>query len=73
MEKDSGPTILEREDFEKCIKKLFEDTRLKVKECVHCGKESFLNYGACLGECDECWFSRFPEEEVRKFYRSFLE
>lgn len=45
---------------------------LKQKPCWKCSKEHFPNYGHHLQECDECYFARFPKEEVEAFYRSFF-
>lgn len=66
------PTILTRENLETYFNKLMKE-EIKPHYCFKCSKEYFLNsYGHHIGECDECWFSRFPKEEVREFYRSFF-
>jgi DNA-directed RNA polymerase subunit RPC12/RpoP len=45
----------------------------KPKTCVSCGEERFFTYGANFSECEECYFKRFPKEDVEKFYRRFFE
>ena len=68
------PTILTTADidsfFEKCKSGQFD---IKKKPCFKCGNEYFPNYGGSIGECDECYFARWPEEERKSFYRSFFE
>ncbi len=67
------PTEVTMEDIDNFIHKLMTD-EIKPKKCFKCSKEYwFGSYGDHIGECDECWFSRFPKEEVEAFYRSFFE
>ncbi len=66
------PTVITREDVDKFFEKLMTD-EIKEKKCFSCGKGFYFDsYGSALGECDECWFSRFPKEQVEEFYRSFF-
>ncbi len=46
---------------------------IKEIPCFKCSKDHFPNYGRHLMECDECYFSRFPKEQVEAFCRSFLQ
>jgi len=67
-------TIITQEDIDIFVKK-FEDGCFdpKILPCFRCGKEDFYNYGVHLNECDECYFKRFPKDQVEIFYRSFFE
>lgn len=66
------PTEITREDIDKFLEKLKEE--IKKHTCFKCSKEYLGGgYGHHIGECDQCWFSRFPKEEVEAFFRSFLE
>jgi hypothetical protein len=68
------PTELTREDLDAFAKRLLNgDFDIKMRSCFSCGKEYFPNYGHHLMECDECYFARFPKDQVQAFYRSFLE
>lgn len=65
------PTELTQEDIEEFFGKLINgDYDIKPRPCFTCSKEFRPNYNS--EECDECWFSRFPKEEVQRFYRSFF-
>ena len=64
------PTVLTAKDIENFVKYLM-DYEIKMLICWNCSKEFLPSYDQY--ECDECYFSRFPKEEVEKFYRSFLE
>lgn len=63
------PTQLTREDFDKFLTYL-ENHEIKIHKCF-CDKEFIPNYS--LIECDECYFSRFPKDQVKAFCRSFFE
>lgn len=63
------PTELTVDDINKFAKYL-ENYVIIEKECL-CGKSYIPNYSHIL--CDECFFSRFPKEQVEAFYRSFFE
>lgn len=68
------PTVLTCKDIDNFAEKLLNgDFDIKQKVCFNCSKEHFPNYGHHLGECDECYFARFPKDKVEKFYRSFFE
>lgn len=65
---DEGPTILTRENIDKFAEKIMNST-IPIPQCIKCSKKYILDsYGHHIGECDECWFSRFPKEEVKEFY-----
>jgi len=69
---DNKPTELTREDIDKFVEKLMNE-EIKEKKCWTCGKGFYFDsYGSAVGDCDECWFKRFPKEEVKEFYRSFF-
>lgn len=71
---DDKPTELTSNDIDKFVQDLENGKYIiKMKQCFKCEKEHFPNYGSYLSECDECYFSRFPKEQVRQFFRSFLE
>jgi hypothetical protein len=67
------PTELSLEDINKFVESLM-NSEIKIHECRKCSK-SYIHdsYGHHIGECDECWFSRFPKEQVKEFYMSFFE
>ncbi|MCF1193325.1 hypothetical protein LRR18_17180 [Mangrovimonas sp. AS39] len=66
------PTELTSEDIDKFVENLM-NSEIKKNNCFKCGKRYFGGYGHHISECDECWFSRFPKEQVTEFYRSFFE
>ena len=67
------PTEITRKDIDDFVDKLL-NSELKAHKCMKCSNEYYLgSYGHHIGECDECWFSRFPKDEVKDFYRSFFE
>ncbi len=67
------PTILTTEDIDKVFEKMMTE-EIKEKKCSSCGKGFYLDsYGHAFGECDECYFARWPAEERRAFYWSFFE
>lgn len=72
-EMDDAPTELTRDDIDKFFEML-KNEEIKKYVCIKCFKEYIGgSYGHHIQECDECWFSRFPKEEVMKFYKSFFE
>lgn len=67
------PTEITREDIDKFVNMLRTE-EIKPCECYKCGKNYYGgSYGHHIGECDECWFKRFPKEQVEEFCRSFFE
>lgn len=73
MSEDSS-TELTREDIDAFVSDLMAGKYdIKMRNCFKCSKEYFPNYGSHLDECDECYFSRFPKEQVQEFCRSFFE
>lgn len=67
------PTEITVEDLDKFFSKLMTQ-EIKKHQCFKCSKEYIGgSYGHDIGECDDCWFSRFPKEQVKEFYRSFFE
>lgn len=70
---DDTPTEITSKDIDKFFKDLMNgDYDIKPRPCFKCGKDHFPSYGSVVGECDECWFNRFPKEQVKEFYRSFF-
>ena len=68
------PTELTSEDIDKFVAKMMNgDFDLKQRPCFSCNKSHFPSYGSALGECDECYFERWPKEEREAFFRSFFE
>lgn len=66
------PTILTRADIDAFIQKIATE-EIKPRQCFKCSKSYYTGgYGHHIGECDECYFSRFPKEEVEEFYRGFF-
>ena len=68
---DDEPTVLSIEDIDNFLEKIMNQ-EIKKYQCFKCSQEYLQSYGHHISECDECWFSRFPKEEVKKFYRSFF-
>lgn len=66
------PTELTIDDIDKIFKHL-KSSEIRQIQCMSCGEKHIPNYGHGFGECDECYFSRFPKEDTEKFYRSFFE
>lgn len=67
------PTVLTAADIDRFVENIMK-AEIKPHNCFKCGKEYYFDsYGHHIGECDECWFSRFPKEQVKEFYRSFFE
>lgn len=64
-------TILTEKDLDDFVEKL-QKSEIKIEKCLKCSKEYFDSYGHMIGECDNCYFKRFPKEEVKKFCRSFF-
>jgi hypothetical protein len=60
------------EDIDKFVEQLMNQ-EIKDHECFKCSKRYYGSYGHHIGECDECWFSRFPREEMETFFKSFFE
>ncbi len=74
MSEETKPTELTIEDVEAFVAGLNRgDYDPKIVKCWVCDVDHFPNYGHRLGECDECFFSRFSPKARRKFYMSFLE
>jgi hypothetical protein len=72
-EPEDEPTILTASDIDRFVEVLM-NSEIKKHNCFKCSGEYFGgSYGHHIGECDECWFSRFPKAEVEAFYRSFFE
>lgn len=73
MDEEDKPTELTKEDIDKFFNGLMNgDYDAKPRFCLNCSKSHFPSYGSSVGECDECWFDRFPKEQVQEFYRSFF-
>ena len=69
---DDKASEITREDIDKFVYSLMNN-EIKPKQCFKCSKKYLLDiYGDHINECDECWFKRFPKEEVEEFYRSFF-
>ena len=70
---DATSTEITCEDIDKFYKGLVNGNYdMKPRPCLECGKDHFPSYGYVVGECDECWFNRFPKEQVEEFFRSFF-
>lgn len=68
-----NPTEITEKDIDLFVEKLMGQEIIK-HNCFKCSKSYFFgSYGHHIGECDECWFARFPKEDVKQFYRSFFE
>lgn len=66
------PTELTCDDLDKFLQYLMNE-EIKPSECCECSKKFYGgSYGSHIGKCDECWFSQFPEEDVREFCMKFL-
>ena len=73
MNLDDEPTQLTASDIDKFVESIM-NSEIQTHACGKCAKTYIHDsYGHHIGECDECWFSRFPKEEVGRFYRSFFE
>ncbi len=69
---DDSPTEITREDIDKFVDQLM-NSEIKPKTCFSCSKEYYFDsYGHMFMECDECYFKRFPKEQVEEFYKSFF-
>lgn len=69
---DITPTEITQEDIQAFFEKLLNGAfDLKLRPCFKCSNKFLPNYNDM--ECDECWFSRFPKEQVQAFCRSFFE
>lgn len=66
------PTEITVDDLDRFLE-IYMNKEIKPNVCFKCNKEYFGSYGHHISECDECFFSRFPKEQVRAFYRSFFE
>lgn len=67
------PTEVTPEDIDMFVEML-KNEEIKEKKCFTCGKGFYLqSYGEAFGECDECYFARWPKEEREAFFRSFFE
>lgn len=70
---DNSATILTRSDLDKFLENCMTE-EIRKHQCCKCSKEYIgASYGHHIGECDQCWFDRFPKEQVEEFYRSFFE
>lgn len=68
---DDEPTQLTSKDINDFMKKLENgDFDIKMHACWECSKEFLPNYDSM--KCDECFFSQFPKDQVKAFYRSFF-
>jgi len=66
------PTEITADDIDKVMKYLMI-SEMKPKICSACCKENYTDvYGHMFSECDECYFKRFPNDEVEAFCRSFF-
>lgn len=73
MSNNDSPTEINADDLNKVMQKMLNgDFDIKMRACCSCNKDHFPSYGAHIGECDECYFNRFPKDQVEKFYRSFF-
>lgn len=75
-ESNDDPTILSASDIDKFVQDCLDGKHdPKPQTCFKCGttRHFLINYGHRFNECDECYFARFPKEQVQAFYRSFLE
>lgn len=69
---DDSPTELTQNDVEEFFQKFLNgDYDLKPRPCFGCSKLFIPNCSDM--ECDECWFSRFPKDQVEAFCRTFFE
>ena len=64
------PTVLTKEDVDTCVEKLMSE-EIESRTCEKCSKKFFPNYDQF--KCDECFFSQFPKEQVKEFYKSILQ
>ncbi len=65
------PTVITVEDIDNFFSKMMNgDFDIKIRNCMSCSKDFFPNYD--YANCDECFFSRWPEEERVNFFRSFF-
>lgn len=70
---NDNPTELKREDVDRFVESIMSN-EIKSHQCIKCSKNYILDsYGHHIGECDECWFSRFAKDQVKEFFRSFFE
>lgn len=71
---DDTPTELTLSYINNFIEKINKnELDIKFIPCSSCGKEYLPSYGEFFCECDECWFKRFPKEQIKDFYKSFFE
>jgi hypothetical protein len=66
---EDKPTELTIEDLDKFLQYL-ENFEISMRKCFTCSKDFLANYS--LEECDECYFSRFPKDQVEEFCRGFF-
>jgi hypothetical protein len=64
-------TEITKEDMDKFVNNLLKN-EITLKKCSICNKKYLHSYGENFQECDECFFKRFPKEEVQKFCKSFF-
>ena len=69
---DFGPTELTLADIDRFVE-MYMSEEIRGHECFSCGKIYYGGYGHHMCNCDECFFKRFPKEQVERFCRSFLE
>lgn len=68
---DDNPTEITSADIDKFFEMLM-NSEIQQHQCFKCSKEYIQSYGHHICECDECYFKRFPKEQVEEFYRSFF-
>lgn len=69
---DDSPTELTQSDIDEFVRRLEScEFDIKLRPCLTCSQMHLPNYS--LMECDECFFSIFPKEQVEEFYRIFFE
>lgn len=65
-------TVICKNDIDKVVETLMNQ-EIKKHQCLKCCKEYFDSYGHNIGNCDQCYFNRFPKEQVEAFCRRFFE
>jgi hypothetical protein len=65
-------TELKKEDLDEIMRRIIGgEFDMKKIKCWGCEKEFYNSRDGM--NCDECFFKKFPKEQVENFYRSFLE
>ena len=65
---DNTPTELTIEDIHKALEALKNYTM--IRRCWGCSKEFLPNYSG--EECDQCYFDKFPKDQVTAYYKSII-